>query len=265
MRSEAEEIKKRVRQREEMFLRRLFGMLAKMAKADGKVDGCEVRAAQKAFEKYPRAVARRKFCTRIFNRTRDSYITIEAMAEEFAHKWALPSDCLAAYELLWDIACADGVLKRIHKVILKRICPFLGLPATYFDLFLRKRAADIREEPTPEEKARENAKRAEERRRARSEEAFRGTGFEEWFGWGSRSESRPPLPMTPLRQAFALIGVEETASNEELRHAYRTLAIKNHPDMIRAKGGSETQVEEATQYMAKINSAWELIRESRGI
>ena len=30
-------IKKRLRQREDMFLRRLFGMLAKMAKADGKV------------------------------------------------------------------------------------------------------------------------------------------------------------------------------------------------------------------------------------
>ena len=31
-------IKKRLKQREDMFLRRLMGMLAKMAKADGKVD-----------------------------------------------------------------------------------------------------------------------------------------------------------------------------------------------------------------------------------
>ena len=30
-----DDIKKRLKQREDMFLRRLFGMLAKMAKADG--------------------------------------------------------------------------------------------------------------------------------------------------------------------------------------------------------------------------------------
>ena len=33
-----DDIKKRLKQREDMFLRRLFGILAKMAKADGKVD-----------------------------------------------------------------------------------------------------------------------------------------------------------------------------------------------------------------------------------
>ena len=41
------DIKKRLKQREDMFLRRLFGMLAKMAKADGKVDAwntiCKIR------------------------------------------------------------------------------------------------------------------------------------------------------------------------------------------------------------------------------
>ena len=38
MRSSGNDIKNRLRQREDMFLRRLMGMLAKMAKADGKVD-----------------------------------------------------------------------------------------------------------------------------------------------------------------------------------------------------------------------------------
>ena len=38
MQNSADDIKKRRKQREDMFLRRLFGMLAKMAKADSKVD-----------------------------------------------------------------------------------------------------------------------------------------------------------------------------------------------------------------------------------
>lgn len=35
------DIKKRLKQREDMFLRRLMGMLAKMAKADGQVDALD--------------------------------------------------------------------------------------------------------------------------------------------------------------------------------------------------------------------------------
>ena len=41
MKTGTDAIKKRLRQREDMFLRRLMGMLAKMAKADGKVDAWE--------------------------------------------------------------------------------------------------------------------------------------------------------------------------------------------------------------------------------
>ena len=36
-----DDINKRLRQREDMFLRPLFGMLAKMAKADGQVDALD--------------------------------------------------------------------------------------------------------------------------------------------------------------------------------------------------------------------------------
>ena len=41
MRCFTDAIKKRLKQREDMFLRRLMGMLAKMAKADGKADTWE--------------------------------------------------------------------------------------------------------------------------------------------------------------------------------------------------------------------------------
>ena len=42
MRSTNDAIKKRVKQREDMFLRRLMGMLAKMDKADGKADAWDM-------------------------------------------------------------------------------------------------------------------------------------------------------------------------------------------------------------------------------
>ena len=85
---------KRVRHREDMFLRRLFGILAKMAKADGKVDAWETHAAEAAFAHWPRAAARRKFCVRLFNEAKDGRIPLYRLAWEFANKWATQEDCL---------------------------------------------------------------------------------------------------------------------------------------------------------------------------
>ena len=95
-----DDIKKRLRQREDMFLRRLFGMLAKMAKADGKVDAWETHAAEGAFARFPRAAARRKFCVRVFNESKRSRISLYRQAWEFSNKYASAADCLAVYELL---------------------------------------------------------------------------------------------------------------------------------------------------------------------
>ena len=41
MRNSGDDINKRLKQREDMFLRRHVGMLEKMAKADGKVDALD--------------------------------------------------------------------------------------------------------------------------------------------------------------------------------------------------------------------------------
>ena len=142
--------KKRLKRREDMFLRRLFGILAKMAKADGKVDAWEVHAAEGAFARFPRAAARRAFCKGVFNSSKDGRSSVCRLAEEFASSWARPDDCFAVYELLWDIACAKGVLNPAHKEILRTVCVSLKLPEPYFGIFYRKRRSTFRE-ITPEE------------------------------------------------------------------------------------------------------------------
>ena len=97
-------IKQRIKHREDMFLRRLFGILAKMAKVDGKVDAWEAHAAEGAFARFPRAMARRKFCVSVFNSSKNGRTPLCSLAAEFEKEWAMPEDCLAVYELLWDIA-----------------------------------------------------------------------------------------------------------------------------------------------------------------
>ena len=230
------DIKRRVKHREDMFLRRLFGMFAKMAKSDQKVDAWEVHAAEKAFDKFPRAAARRKFCVRVFNEARNSRISLAKMAWDFANKWATPEECLKAYEVLWEIACATGVLKPPHKANLEFVCKFLNLPKEYFGIFYRRRAGTFREWSQQDERMAQE----EERR-------------------------QPPRKVFPLQAEYDLLGCQPDATDEAARRAYRTAAKKYHPDILRAGGMPEAEVRKACAMMAKVNEAWEKIRKERGI
>ena len=249
MRNSGDDIKKRVKQREDMFLRRLFGMLAKMAKADGKVDAWETHAAEGAFARFPRAAARRKFCVRVFNESKRSRISLYRQAWEFSNKYATPADCLAVYELLWDISCATGLLKAVHKDNLKGICKYLNLPEAYFNIYFRKRSGTFREWSYSDQAAEEDAKRAK-RKQTRERK---------------KANKPPPRPKSSLQKAYELIGCSSDADDAAVRRAYRLAAKKCHPDILRASGASERRVAAATEQMARINDAWDAIRKARGM
>ena len=245
-------INKRIRHREDMFLRRLFGIMARMAKIDGKIDAWEAHAAEGAFARFPRAAARRKFCASVFNSAKNGRTPLHDLAAEFEKEWARPEDCLALYELLWDIACAKGVLKSSQKNALRDLCVPLGLPPNYYTIFYRRRSASFRE-VADDESRREGGSR---KRRESSQERRKTEQ-------GRRSEQRkqppPPPPKTPLQEAYELLGCRSSDPNDVLRRAYRDAAKRHHPDLMRARGCSERQVREASEMMSRINAAWEVI------
>ena len=248
-------ISKRIKKREDLFLRRLFGILARMAKMDGKIDAWEVHAAEGAFARFPRAKARRKFCVAAFNAAKNGRMPLPKLAAEFASEMATPETCLAVYELLWDIACAKGVLKPVHKEALKDLCVPLGLPPNYFAIFYRRRSATFREVADDEPRSDTGARtgRKSSRRRKKSEQDARS----------EQRQSPPPPPKDKLQEAYELLGCRSSDSDDVLRRAYREAAKRHHPDMLRARGCSDRQVAEAGEMMSRINAAWEVICDER--
>ena len=61
---------------------------------------------------------------------------------------------------------------------------------------------------------------------------------------------------------YAILGLSPNASIDEVQRAYRHLAKRNHPDLMRAKGYSEEEIAEAAEYMSKINAAYSRIKAS---
>ena len=84
--------------------------------------------------------------------------------------------------------------------------------------------------------------------------------------WRSRGSRRSPHRRDdPLTEAYRTLGVKPSASNEEVKRAYREKAKSCHPDILRSQGASERKIAEATERMARVNAAWTAISRERNI
>lgn len=231
--------------REERFLRYLFSMLAKLAKADGQVDASEVKMAEKVFDRFDFAARRRKFCTGIFNEAKDNSRSIYWYAEQFGSQVEDAAVCNFVYELLWDVACADGWFHPAEKEILQTICTYLRIPESYYRINYRRRLGTFTE-----------GDKKDDRRKAGSSERTRR----------HRDWSKPYVSgRSSILEAYEILECEQSATNDVLKSAYRKVAKRYHPDMLRANGVPEEMIAEATERMSQVNAAWEDIRRSRGI
>ena len=84
----------------------------------------------------------------------------------------------------------------------------------------------------------------------------------------SRVRRRKPSANAPradeeLVRAYRTLGVRPGAPLSEAKRAYRELAKSCHPDVLRARGASEREIAEATERMARLNAAWDLLRSAR--
>lgn len=59
-----------------------------------------------------------------------------------------------------------------------------------------------------------------------------------------------------LKPYFELLGLDETATDEEIKRAYHNLALQHHPDLPK----NSARIEECETLMAKLNEAYEKVR-----
>lgn len=68
---------------------------------------------------------------------------------------------------------------------------------------------------------------------------------------------------TSIDDAYAALGIDGSASDKEVKRAYRKRMSENHPDKLIAKGVPEEMIKLATVRSQEIQSAYEMIRKSR--
>jgi len=67
-----------------------------------------------------------------------------------------------------------------------------------------------------------------------------------------------------LKEAYDALGISASASDDEVKKAYRRLMNKHHPDKLVAKGLPEEMIKIANEKAGEIKAAYETIRKARG-
>ncbi|GGX84525.1 co-chaperone protein DjlA [Litchfieldella qijiaojingensis] len=66
-----------------------------------------------------------------------------------------------------------------------------------------------------------------------------------------------------LEDAYRVLGVDASASDAEIKRAYRRLMSQNHPDKLASKGLPESMREVAKERTSEISNAYDLIKKTR--
>jgi len=62
---------------------------------------------------------------------------------------------------------------------------------------------------------------------------------------------------------YEILGVQESASDSDIKKAYRKLIVENHPDKLMAQGLPQEFIDLANEKMVAINSAYDAIKKQR--
>ncbi|ABM01016.1 co-chaperone DjlA [Shewanella amazonensis] len=68
---------------------------------------------------------------------------------------------------------------------------------------------------------------------------------------------------TSLKDAYGLLGIEESATDQDVKRAYRKLMNEHHPDKLVAKGLPEEMMELAKRKAQDIQAAYEAVKAAR--
>jgi DnaJ like chaperone protein len=104
-----------------------------------------------------------------------------------------------------------------------------------------------------------------EREAAYLQRVHRGFGLDR-TAWNNATGGRPRYARAiDAEDPYAVLGVPRSATAEELRAAWKKLMRENHPDSLASRGVPQEFIQRASDKVARINAAWDVIKRERGI
>ncbi len=211
---------------QQVFFKTVFSLLGHVAKADGHVSSEEIQAARTIMQQMRLDEQQTQRAIGYFAEGKQVEFYPDRCIEEFKkishHNRALSQMLL---EILIFSALADGKLDNNEERILLTISEQIGYSQQDYQRLVQM---------------------------VMGQQHFHQTG-------SGQAHYQQQSTEDALKEAYAVLAVSESASDSEVKKAYRRQMNQHHPDKLVSKGMPEEMVKIATEKTQEIKSAYELI------
>ncbi|KEI72811.1 co-chaperone DjlA [Endozoicomonas elysicola] len=214
------------------FFRATFLVMGRVAKADGRVSEYEIETARAIMHNMRLSEDQRRMAIDLFNEGKKPSSDIEGALRAFREVAGASTLIPMFLEIQLSAAYADGGLSPAEQAVFKQVCSILGVGNFAFDQIHKRFIAQ--------------------------REYYQQGGYHSGPGGSSRASSG-----MDLKRAYDVLGVSESASDTEVKKAYRKLMSEHHPDKLVAKGLPEEMMEVAKEKTQEIQGAYDQVRAAR--
>ena len=227
----------------------VFQVMGYVAKADGRVSESEINVARRIMDRMSLSEDLKLLAMRFFNEGKTDRFRVSNALDEFRVSCTKQPQLLRLFiGLQLEVALADGSIHRQVNLALLEICDQLEFSRyEFFGIKARLEA----EQRFGGLGGRENT--GPRSGRFRHEYRERSGSYTEEIG--VRSE---------IQEAYTVLQLSTTASETEIKKAYRRLISRHHPDKQVGEGRGAESVQRATEATQKIQKAYDLICKARG-
>lgn len=212
------------------FFNTLFMLLGHIAKADGRITETEIKLTESLMEKMGLSADHKREAIRLFKLGAEPIFNLDNVLRDFKfHSSRSPNLVQMLLVYLINLAMADGELHEKEEQILRQVAQKLGFSSFLFEQILRM---------------------------IRAQNAF---GGEDQF-----NTARPAPGANEVTLAYEALGVNPSATDAEVKKAYRKLMSQYHPDKLIGQGMPEDMIKAATERSQEIQKAYDVIKKSRG-
>lgn len=224
---------------ERAFFTAVFPLMGHLAKSDGRVSEAEIQGTEQIFAKMGLDDAGRAEAISLFKSGAAPDFSVDDSINRFTAVCGQYRDLkqiLLVY--LISMAYADGELHSAEEEILADLAEKLGYSRIAFNRLMGMISAQAHFY------------------RSRGYQ-YQQEGYQQQEGFGATPSQNE------LDFAYRALGVEASASDAEVKKAYRKLMSEYHPDKLAGRGVPEEMVKLATERAQEVQSAYDLIKKSR--
>jgi DnaJ like chaperone protein len=207
-----------------MFYTATFSVMGHVCKADGQVTDDEIALAKQVMQQMDMDAEQRKAAIGLFNEGKKASFPLNDVVRQFKQEIGFRPNLLRMFiEVQIMAAYADGVMDPAERKVLLNICQLLKISQHEFKHLCSMIG-----------------------------------GMHSGSTQAGRNDGSPSL-----KQAYAVLDINESASTSEIKKAYRRLLSQHHPDKLVAKGLPEEMMKIAADRTHEIRKAYEVIKKAK--